>query len=113
MKTVTVVLLLWAAFLASVGSVLLKLGASGNTEIGQYINWKIGLAFCIYGAAVVTWLIGLSDNRLSTVYPFTAVSIVLVYLMSIAILGEPGSWRGAIGTAFVVLGVVLVVGAQR
>lgn len=112
MKVASVLLLLWAAFLASVGSVLLKLGATGNTRIVDYANWKIGLALCVYGAAMVSWLIGLSNNRLSVIYPFTALSIVFVYLMSVAVLREPVTWAGAIGTALVVFGVILVVGSQ-
>lgn len=63
------------------------------------------------GAAFVAslfWMLALSKLPLSSAYPLTATSFLLVLAFGALMLGEPVTWGKAIGTALVVLGVVVL-----
>lgn len=67
----------------------------------------IGL-FC-YGLAFIFWLFVLSKMKLSFVYPFTALNIVLVIVVSYFFLKEPISYIHIISIILICSGIFLLV----
>ena len=65
-----------------------------------------GLA--LYGVGTVLWLFALKQLDLSLVYPFVAISFVLVFLSGILILGEPVSVAKVAGLLLIVTGLVVL-----
>ncbi len=97
-----------ASVLAAAGQVLLKLGSSGRLDLVSLVNPKVAAGLALYAAGVVLWLIALARLPLSVVYPFTIVTLGLVFAASVVLLGErPGAltiagWCSvALGLAFI------------
>ena len=64
----------------------------------------LGAAF----AASLFWMMALKKLPLSTAYPFTASSFILILLFSVVFLREPLSLGKIAGTALVILGVFIM-----
>lgn len=103
-----IAILVLGSFCASSGTILLKLGATGRTNILCFVNLQIILGLALYGLGAVSWIYGLSRQSLISVYPFTILSFVVVYLVGILGLGELPSRSGAIGVALILVGLYLV-----
>ncbi|PKM90765.1 MAG: hypothetical protein CVU87_01410 [Firmicutes bacterium HGW-Firmicutes-12] len=107
--------------IASIGQAILKSSLNGLELKEASLNIKfvttifadgqilIGLG--CYGVSAVLWLYALSKCSLSRLYPFTALSFVLVILLSRYILGENISSNQSLGIGLVILG--LFVGSVR
>lgn len=101
-------ILVLGAMCASSGTVLLKLGATGRTAILSFLNPQIVIGLALYGLGAVFWIYGMSRQSLISVYPFTILSFVIVYLVGILGLGELPSRSAAIGVALILVGLYLV-----
>lgn len=101
-------LVILSALCGAIGQVLLKLGANGATQWWSFINTRLlgGLAF--YALSTVLWILALSRWPLTRVYPFTALTFVLVYVASAVLLKEPVSLTVAFGAGLVLLGLVVI-----
>jgi drug/metabolite transporter (DMT)-like permease len=103
-------LLALAASLAAAAQLMFKFGATGRTGWMSFINaWIIAGLVC-YGLGTVIWIYGLSKAPLSVVYPFTALTFVLVYAASVLVVGETTSARSLIGIALILGGLYCVSG---
>ena len=98
------------AVLAALGQVSFKWGAHGRTELPEYLNAGIFLGLLLYFAGTVCWIRALSSAPLTVLYPFTALTFVLVNLFALTLLGEPLSARTLAGTGLVLLGLYVVAG---
>lgn len=96
------------SILASAGTVLLKLGASGRTTLFSFINPLIVTGLVMYGLGAACWIYGMSQQKLINVYPFTMLTFVIVYLTGVLGLGERPTRVGLVGVALMLLGLVLV-----
>src|SRR3989344_2906891 len=105
------VLIFTPVIIASLGQLILK---SGMNQVGQFELVKtftnplvlLGLGF--YGLSAVLWLLVLSKESLSFVYPLVAFSYVLTVFLSRTVLHEavpPLRWLGLI---VIVFGILLV-----
>ena len=103
-----IILVVLGSLLAAAGQVYLKLGASGATEFSSYLNSRLGIGFVLYGVGSVLWVVALSKLPLSRVYPFTVLTFVLVYVASIAILGERITGPVIAGALLVLAGLALI-----
>ena len=83
-----VTILVLGSCCAAAGTVLLKLGATGRTDVLSFINPKIIIGLGLYGLGAVFWIYGMSRQNLISVYPFTILSFTIVYLVGILGLGE-------------------------
>ena len=101
-------LLTVATFLAAGGQLLLKVGATGRGQLGEFINLPVGVGLVLYGVGTVVWIYTLANEQLVQVYAFTALTFVLVYLAGVFFLGERLSWVGFIGVGFVLAGLFLI-----
>jgi len=93
---------------ASAGTVLLKIGATGRTTLWTFLNIWIFIGLALYGLGAALWIYGMSKLNLTTVYPFTVLSFVLVYCAGIFLLGETPTTTALAGVALVLLGLYLV-----
>jgi undecaprenyl phosphate-alpha-L-ara4N flippase subunit ArnE len=108
MKAQIVVFALAGALLAALGQVSFKQGADGRALLADFANPWIVLGLVLYFAGTVFWILALSAVPLTVLYPFAALTYVLVNLFAVTLLGESLTPRGLAGTAFVLLGLFLV-----
>lgn len=104
-----VTILVLGSCCAAAGTVLLKLGATGRTDVLSFINPKIIIGLGLYGLGAVFWIYGMSRQNLISVYPFTILSFTIVYLVGILGLGERPSRLGFVGVALILAGLYLIV----
>lgn len=109
----TIMALLGGALLAAAGTLMLKLGASGRTEVLEFANWQIVAGLALYGLGSGLWIYCMSREPLSVVYPFTALSFVLVLGGAVVFQGERPSLINLAGVAVVIAGIGLIVWGRR
>jgi drug/metabolite transporter (DMT)-like permease len=100
-------LLAGAAF-GAVGQVLFKVGATSRTALADFINSWICLGLMSYGLGTLIWIYALSKAPLTVVYPFTALTFVMVYGSGILLFGEQTSVRAGLGVGLVLVGLFLI-----
>jgi drug/metabolite transporter (DMT)-like permease len=101
-------LLLAGTLFAAAGQILFKIGASGREDISSFFNpWILG-GLVAYALGTLLWIYALSKVRLTVVYPFTALTFVLVYLFGSLILHEPTTTKALFGVALVLGGLFLI-----
>jgi drug/metabolite transporter (DMT)-like permease len=103
-----ILLLLAGTLFAAAGQVLFKIGASGRETISSFFNSWIFAGLLAYALGTLLWIYALSKVRLTLVYPFTALTFVLVYLFGIFILHEPAASRALVGVALILVGLFLI-----
>jgi drug/metabolite transporter (DMT)-like permease len=111
-------LVLVAVCFSATGELLLKKGmtrvgvlslhALGPTFVRMLGCWQLWAGLGAAACAAVFWLATISRVELSWAYPMLAMGYILVLVFSALVLGEtvtPARW---IGTALIVVGVILV-----
>ena len=102
-----------SASLAAFGQIVLKLGVAGRLDPVAMINPTVLAGLSMYAVGMVLWLFALARLPLYVVYPFTLVTLALVFASSILILGERPSAIVIAGWLVIGIGVSLVAyGAQ-
>ena len=91
---------------------MFKLGAEGRTNLLSFVNPPVFAGLALYGVGTVLWIFSLSKAPLSAVYPYTAVTFVLVYGAALVFFGETASLRGVLGAVAVLGGLFLMAGAR-
>ena len=105
------VLIFIPIIIAALGQLILKIGMN---KIGQFSLLKtfthptvlLGLVF--YGVSLILWLLVLSKEKLSFVYPLVAFSYVVTVFLSKVVLKEtvpPLRWTGLI---VIIIGILIV-----
>lgn len=113
----TMVLVILASIGCAVGGQLSLKGAMNRTgrisRSGGRLDWRsgapgilTGLGF--YGISTVLWLYALSRVELSYAFPFLSLSYVVIMLAAHFGLSESLPRHRLLGSAFIVLGVILV-----
>lgn len=82
---------------------------SGRVRLEEFINYWLFGGLASYALGTVLWIYALSKASLSAVYPFAALTFVLVYFASIFILGESVSPRQFLGLTIVIIGLVIII----
>lgn len=108
MPPLVIALLVLGSLCASAGTFLLKLGATGRTDFMSFVNGQIILGLLLYGLGALFWIYGLSRQNLTSVYPFTVLTFVIVYAAGVFGLGEIPSRSAGIGVAMILIGLYLV-----
>lgn len=109
--------ILAAVVLGAVGQLTLKIGMGNIGQVDMislenlfrmFTNPVIIAGLTVYVVGTVFWLMALSKKELSYVYPFLAITIILVMILSKFILHETmGVYRIA-GIAVIICGILLV-----
>lgn len=102
-------LLLASAVCAAAGQMLFRVGAAGRSTLLEFVNPALAGGLALYAASTLLWVFALSRLPLRSVYPFTALTFVLVYAGAILLLDEKPSWRGIAGVAIVLVGLYCIV----
>lgn len=102
--------LLGGVFLAALGQVLFKVGATGRSSLQDFVNPAITFGLICYGFGTVLWIIALAKAPLTFVYPFTALTFVIVYAAGVLFFGEATSLRSLTGIVLILAGLFLVSG---
>jgi drug/metabolite transporter (DMT)-like permease len=97
---------------AAFGQVALKVGASGQLRLIDFLNGWIAAGLISYGVGTLIWIYGLSRASLTVVYAFTGLTFALVYLAGFVALGERLSPRGLMGLGLVISGLALLMSAE-
>jgi drug/metabolite transporter (DMT)-like permease len=97
-----------SAALAAAGQVLLKLGSTGQPTALAMANPKVLGGLTLYGVGMLIWLWALSQSPLQVVYPFTMITLILVFAASVVIFGERPSGLICFGWVVVGCGVAIV-----
>jgi len=84
-------------------------GGSWLIEVARLPTMWVAVA--LYAGATLFWVRILSTVPLSRAYPFAALAFVLVPAAGYFFFHEPITLRYALGTAFIVIGVVVAAGA--
>lgn len=108
MSRFSVGLLCAAAFAAAAGQVLFKIGARGREQLAEFFNLPIVLGFVLYGGGTLIWIYVLSYEKLVSVYAFTALTFVLVYLGGTVLIGEKITLAGVLGVLLILAGLYLI-----
>ncbi len=108
MSPTLLLLLLTGTLCAAAGQVLFKVGASGREALASFFNLWLFSGLLAYALGTLLWIYALSRVRLTVVYPFTALTFVLVYLFGVVILREPTTAQALVGVAFVLGGLFLI-----
>ncbi len=66
------------------------------------------LALIVYASATLFWLFILQKIPLSIAYPFTALAMVIIPILSIFLFQEKLSFNYWIGAAFIVIGIFII-----
>jgi len=114
-----IILVILAGILcASLGQVFWKIGMNAvgaidsvslQTLAAMFTSPLVILGLCMYGLSTVFWLVALSQKDLSYVYPFIALTFIIVLLLSKFLLHENvGAYR-IFGTLVIIAGLLLVV----
>lgn len=109
MPLLTFLLLMGGAICAASGTLMLKTGATGRTGLVDFINPWIFAGLALYGLGSGMWILAMAKEPLSVVYPFTALSFVLVLGGAVVLQGERPGLVNLIGVAVVLAGIGLVV----
>jgi multidrug transporter EmrE-like cation transporter len=114
-------ILLLSALTASFGQIAFKKGmsAAGSIQILYNIRWLFSLikifftpfvfiGLVLYATSTILWLVALSRCPLNYAYPFTAITFILVILLSAIMLHEPLPLMRIIGVGIIVCGILVV-----
>ncbi len=105
------VLIFIPIIIASVGQIILK---SGMNRVGKFdliktfTNPLVLLGLFFYASSAVLWLMVLSKEKLSFVYPLVAASYVLTILLAKFILKEPVPTLRWLGLGIIIVGILVV-----
>ena len=108
MSRVSLILVTLAAFAAAGGQLLFKIGARGREHLIDFVNLPILGGLLLYAAGTLIWIHTLAHEKLTSVYAFTALSFVIVYLGSVLVIGETLSRAGIAGVTLVLAGLYLI-----
>jgi undecaprenyl phosphate-alpha-L-ara4N flippase subunit ArnE len=101
-------LILGGSVCASVGQMLFKAGASNRHTLQDFLNGWIVWGLFFYAVGTLLWIYSLSKAPLTIVYPFTALTFVLVYLGGVLIYDEPTTPTALGGVALVLVGLYFI-----
>lgn len=96
------------------GQVLFKLASAraGGADLagltGLATNPYLLVALFIYGLGTLIWVYVLKSVPLNYAYPFMALTFCVVPLLAWGFLGEPLSWKLALGAALIMTGLLVI-----
>lgn len=101
-------ILMVSSLCAAGGQMLFKAGATGRQGLVEFVNAQVVGGLFLYGVSTLLWIYGLSKAQLTMVYPYTALTFVLVYASGVLVFGEPAPPRALVGGALILAGLFLM-----
>ena len=108
-----IVYILIGIIFASFGQIFFKVGANNIGEISlsnilQMINFYIFIGLIFYALGSFFWIIALSKADLSFVYPFIALTFIIVYILSVIFLKESVHLSRLVGMGIIIAGLLVM-----
>jgi len=100
------VLLKWR--MTAAGRMPQGLGDKVRFLLARFLDVWVLVGLLAAVAAAICWMAALTRFELSSVYPFMAISFVLVLALSAVLLGEHLSTGRLLGTGVIILGTIIV-----
>lgn len=114
MPNTPVLMALLTAFSMAGGQLLFKLGASswkGSTPLELAVSFTCNpflmSAVTMYAATILIWIHVLRTLPLAVAYPLTALSYIIVPILSYCFLHEKISGQTAIGSIVIIIGIII------
>ncbi len=104
-----IAILILSSLCATSGTLLLKLGAHEKVGLLAFINFPIFFGLSLYALGSFFWIYALSRAPVSTVYPFTALTFVLVIIGAFFLFNDRPNLTQWIGIGFILLGLASVI----
>ena len=82
--------------------------AAEGLATDEVTRWQVLLGLGGYGISTLLWMYCLSKLPLRVVYPYTALTFVLVVAGAVLIFGERAGWRAGAGTLLVLGGLLMI-----
>ena len=73
----------------------------------MFLDPYIILSLTLTLLAGLMWMIAMTKFDISYAYPFTALSFVLIFILSFILFNEPISWQKIVGLGFIMIGIVV------
>ncbi len=112
MTVLSHILALICVFAIAGGQVLFKLVGNALNETGSIWHPRVFLSFLaamvLFGGATLLWIGLLQSTALSRLYPYLALSFVIVPLLSWLLYSEPLTFKYWLGMALILLGIFVV-----
>lgn len=110
------VLILTSIIMGAAGQILLKMGAnklgSIDTSLGGlfsiFKNFYIWIGLTLFGLSFLLWVMILTKNDLSYVYPMVSISYIVIILASKFLFNEPFTLNKIIGIIAIISGVFII-----
>lgn len=105
------VLIFIPIILAAIGQLILKIGMNKMPKfdlIKTFTHPTVLIGLFFYGASLILWLMVLSKEKLSFVYPLVAFSYVVTVILSKVILKEPVPTLRWVGLFVIVCGILII-----
>ncbi len=105
------VLIFIPIILAAAGQLILKIGMNQLPKfnlIKVFTHPTVLLGLFFYGASLILWLMVLSKEKLSFVYPLVAFSYVVTVILSKVILKEPVPTLRWVGLFVIITGILII-----
>ena len=99
--------LAFSVLLCGAAHLLLRSGAT-RLSPDLLTNWQLMLGLTVYGGGTLLWIHSLGKLDLSLAFPATATQFVLVFAGAHWILGESISNLQLIGSAIILLGIMML-----
>lgn len=100
----------------AIGQILFKKSAEGFHITGTFYNpYALSILFialCLYGITTLGWVWVLQKSDLNKVYPFMALSFVLVPIASHFILHENFTKQYFYGIIFIITGILITLNSK-
>lgn len=116
----TMMLIVVSVMLGSLGQVILKLGSNKLGSIGLTAQSipedmlrllktpEILVGLVLFGTSFLLWIKVLTQAELSYAYPMVSLGYVNVVLLSYFLLQETFTWNKLIGTAIIIIGILVI-----
>jgi drug/metabolite transporter (DMT)-like permease len=87
---------------------MLKQGAAGRVAALDFVNPWLAGGLGLYVLGALLWIAALAKAPLTLVYPYTALTFVIVYVGGASLFGEAVPGRALAGVGLVLGGLLLI-----
>jgi len=104
----SMLLVLLASVIGSLGAVFLKLGAAHLKSVWSLLNWRLGAGVWLYLGSSIFYGWGIKNGQISVLYPMVSLGYIWTLGWGRLIFNERVTSQKFIGLGFILLGVVCV-----
>tara|TARA_Y100000310_G_scaffold282342_1_gene303464 strand:- start:2648 stop:2989 length:342 start_codon:yes stop_codon:yes gene_type:complete len=107
-KLIPVGLVLIGSFIAALGTLIIKNGTNKYSFFRLLKSKSLWIGLFLYGVSVIIYVLALSQERLSVIYPIVSTTYIWTTLFSVKFLGEKMNSHKWLALVGIVIGVTLI-----